>query len=85
MKHIKVFEIRYRFNAQRKRFFMQMAHLCDSDACHFAALHAGVDSVTETAFRPMCQAKTQTEKLGITDVWWGLAREFSQKNDSSLT
>lgn len=41
---------------------------CDSDACHFAALHAGVNSVTNTALRSMRQATIQTEKLGVTDV-----------------
>ncbi|QKG67075.1 hypothetical protein HP062_16650 [Pseudomonas sp. B14-6] len=79
MTQITVFEIRYLFNAKRRSFFMETTHLCDSDACHFAALHAGVDEVPDTAFRPMRQAKTQTEKLGITDVWWGLAREFESK------
>ncbi|WP_350647193.1 DUF6555 family protein [Pseudomonas sp. HY13-MNA-CIBAN-0226] len=80
MTHIRIFEIHYCFNAQHKSFFMKVAHLCDSDACHFAALHAGINSVTETAFRPMCQAKTQTERLGITDVRCGLVREISSKN-----
>ncbi|MHC8339373.1 DUF6555 family protein [Pseudomonas sp. HLT2-19-2] len=80
MTQITVFEIRYRFNAQRRSFFMEATHLCDSDACHFAALHAGVNEVADTAFRPMCQAKIQTEKLGVSDVWWGLAREFHSKD-----
>ena len=80
MARITVFEIRYSFNGQHRSFFMETIHLCDSDACHFAALHAGVTAVPDTAFRPMCLAKIQTEELGITHVCWGLAREFHSKD-----
>lgn len=80
MTRITVFEIRYLFNHQRRSFFVEKTHLCDSDAYHFAALHAGVNTGPGTVFRPMCLAKIQTEKLGIVDVWWGLAREFHSKD-----
>jgi hypothetical protein len=79
MTWIRVFEIRYFYNDQCSCFFIEAMHLCDSDAYHFAALHAGVGAEDGAGFRPMCQAKTQSQKLGITNMSWCLAREFHSK------
>lgn len=76
MLQITVFEICYDLNDQRRSFFMEGTYLCESDACHFAALHAGVDMLCDTAFLPVSRAKIQAEKLGITNVCWALARQF---------
>ena len=65
------FEIHYQFRGEPRHFCHQAFHLCESDALHFATLHAGVWQVNDTlAARPIRVAILQAEGLGVTQVHW---------------
>ena len=65
------FEIHYQFRGEPRHFCHQALHLCESDALHFATLHAGVwqmDHMVTT--RPIRVALLQAEGVGVTQVHW---------------
>ncbi|MGV8920717.1 MAG: DUF6555 family protein [Pseudomonas sp.] len=71
MNELKKFEIYYLFNGERRHFFHQAPHLCDSEAMHIATLHAGVGSISENIVTgPVRLAIQNAEGFGITDVHW---------------
>lgn len=70
MNEYKDFEIHYRFQGESRRFCHQTNHLCESEAVHFATLHAGVGALEGVANGPLRLALLQAEGLGITQVKW---------------
>lgn len=65
------FEIHYRFRGEPRHFSHQTMHLCESDALHFATLHAGVGTLNgSVAAGPFRLAKLNAEGLGVTQVQW---------------
>lgn len=75
MSQLKGFEIHYHFNGEHRHFLQQGLHLCDSEAMHFATLHAGVDSVSaQMAAGPVRLAIQQAEGVGVTNVEWKQAQ-----------
>jgi hypothetical protein len=65
------FEIHYQFRGEPRHFSHQALQLCESDALHFATLHAGVWQVANTvATGPIRLALMQAEILGVTQVHW---------------
>lgn len=71
MDNQKDFEIHYRFRGEQRHFRHQAAHLCESDALHFATLHAGVGAVSgNISAGPVMLAILQAEAFGITQVHW---------------
>ncbi|WP_426138905.1 DUF6555 family protein [Pseudomonas sp. DWP3-1-2] len=65
------FEIHYRFRGEPRHFNHQAFHLCESEALHFATLHAGVWTVSDNiAAGPIRLAILQAEGVGVTAVHW---------------
>jgi len=65
------FEIHYRFRGELWHFFHHASHLCESEALHFATLHAGVGNLDGSfAAGPVRLAMLYAEGLGITQVQW---------------
>ena len=78
MDQMKAYEINYHFKGQQRHFFHEALHLCESDALHFATLHAGVGSVNgNIATRPVRLAALQAEGLGVTKVQWKQAKSMT--------
>lgn len=71
MNHIRDYEIHYSFQGEQRYFTHQASQLCETDALHFATLHAGVGT-TNGSFtaRPVRLAMLQAEGLGVTQVRW---------------
>ncbi|MFJ3486179.1 DUF6555 family protein [Pseudomonas sp. NPDC090202] len=71
MNDYKDFEIHYRFRGEPRCFSHQASHLCESDAVHFATLHAGVGTRDgNVATGPLRLAMRYAEDLGVTQVSW---------------
>jgi len=71
MNELKAFEIQYHFKGKRRHFSHLAERLCESDALHFATLHAGVGNVSgNIAVGPVRLALLQAEELGVTEVQW---------------
>lgn len=71
MNDYKDFEIHYWFQGEPRRFSHQASHLCESEALHFATLHAGVGTLDgNTSSGPLRLAMFHAEGLGITQVHW---------------
>jgi hypothetical protein len=71
MNEAKDFEIHYRFLGEPRHFSHHANHLCESEALHFATLHAGVGSLEgSVAAGPLRLAMLQAEGLGVTQVKW---------------
>jgi hypothetical protein len=65
------FEIHYQFRGEPRHFCHKALHLCESDALHFATLHAGAwDAIGNVAAGPIRLAILQAEELGVTQVHW---------------
>jgi len=65
------FEIHYQFCGEPRHFSHQAIQLCESDALHFATLHAGVWQLADNlTSRPIRLAILQAEGLGVTQVYW---------------
>lgn len=65
------FEIHYQFRGESRHFSHQAMLLCESDALHFATLHAGVWRVNDNvATRPVRLALLHAKGLGVTQVHW---------------
>jgi hypothetical protein len=65
------FEIHYRFRGEPRHFCHHASHLCESEALHFATLHAGVGNLDgSVAAGPMRLAMLYAEGLGVTQVQW---------------
>jgi len=65
------FEIHYRFRGAPRHFCHHASHLCESEALHFATLHAGVGNLDGSfAAGPVRLAMLYAEGLGITQVQW---------------
>jgi hypothetical protein len=68
------FEIHYQFRGESRQFSHHARHLCESEALHFATLHAGVGNLDGTfAAGPLRLAMLYAEGLGVTQVQWKLA------------
>lgn len=75
MSQLKGFEIHYHFKGEHRHFLHQGLHLCDSEAMHFAILHAGVGSGPDSICAgPVRLAIQQAEGVGVTHVQWKQAR-----------
>ncbi len=71
MSQLKGFEIHYHFMGEHRHFLHQGLLLCDSEAMHFAALHAGVGSGPGyICAGPVRLAIQQAEGVGVTNVQW---------------
>jgi len=71
MNDSKDFEIHYRFRGESRQFSHHARHLCESQALHFATLHAGVGNLdTSVATGPVRLAMLYAEGLGVTQVHW---------------
>ena len=71
MNEAKDFEFHYRFLGEPRHFSHHANHLCESEALHFATLHAGVGSLEgSVAAGPLRLAMLQAEGLGVTQVKW---------------
>jgi len=71
MNDSKDFEIHYRFRGEHRHFSHHARHLCESEALHFATLHAGVGSLEgSVAAGPVRLAMLHAEGLGVTQVEW---------------
>jgi hypothetical protein len=65
------FEIHYQFKGEPRHFLHQALHLCQSDALHFATLHAGVGTFSgNVAAGPIKLATLQAQGFGVTQVHW---------------
>jgi uncharacterized ferritin-like protein (DUF455 family) len=65
------FEIHYRFKGEPRHFSHHASHLCESEALHFATLHAGVGTLDGNfAASPLRWAILYAEGLGVTQVQW---------------
>ncbi|HXR00023.1 MAG TPA: DUF6555 family protein [Pseudomonas sp.] len=65
------FEIHYRFLGELRHFSHHARHLCESEALHFATLHAGVGNLDgSVAACPLRLAMLYAEGLGVTQVQW---------------
>jgi hypothetical protein len=73
MNDFKDFEIHYRFRGEPRCFCHQAPYLCESDALHFATLHACVGTLdSKVAAEPFRIAVLSAEGLGVTQVHWNL-------------
>jgi hypothetical protein len=71
MNDYKDFEIHYRFQGEPRHFNHQGKHMCESDALHFATLHAGVGAIEgHICAGPVRLALLYAEGLGVTQVQW---------------
>jgi hypothetical protein len=71
MNDSKDFEIHYRFRGEPRHFSHQARHLSESEALHFATLHAGVGTQNgSVAAGPLRLAVINAEELGVTQVQW---------------
>ncbi|SER18857.1 hypothetical protein SAMN03159444_03449 [Pseudomonas sp. NFACC02] len=71
MNDSKDFEIHYQFKGEPRHFSHQATHLCESEALHFATLHAGVGTLNgSVAAGPFRLAMLNAEGLGVTQVQW---------------
>lgn len=71
MSQLKGFEIHYHFKGERRHFLHHGLHLCDSEAMHFATLHAGVGNRPDCVCAgPVRLAIQQAEGVGVTNVKW---------------
>ncbi|MFJ4143186.1 DUF6555 family protein [Pseudomonas sp. NPDC089734] len=65
------FEIHYQFEGEARHFLHQALRLSQSDALHFATLHAGVGTVSDNvAAGPLRLATLQAQGFGVTQVHW---------------
>ncbi|RMQ43211.1 hypothetical protein ALQ04_02812 [Pseudomonas cichorii] len=65
------FEIHYQFKGETRHFLHQALLLSQSDALHFATLHAGVGAVSDNvAAGPIRLATLQAQGFGVTQVHW---------------
>jgi hypothetical protein len=65
------FEIHYQFKGEPRHFLHEALQLCQSDALHFATLHAGVGTVSgNVAAGPIKLATLQAQGFGVTQVLW---------------
>jgi hypothetical protein len=71
MNDAKDFEIHYQFRGEPRYFCHQANHLCESEALHFATLHAGVGTLDgHISAGPVRLAILYAEGLGVTQVQW---------------
>lgn len=71
MNDSKDFEIHYQFHGEPRHFSHQANHLCESQALHFATLHAGVGTLDgNICAGPVRLAMLYAEGLGVTKVQW---------------
>jgi len=71
MNDSKDFEIHYRFRGEPRQFSHHARHLCESEALHYATLHAGVGNLEgSVATAPLRLAMLYAEALGVTQVQW---------------
>lgn len=75
------FEIHYQFQGEPRHFLHHAPQLCQSDALHFATLHAGVGTFSgNIAAGPIRIATLQAQGFGITQVHWKRRLERTRSN-----